>query len=1414
MTSSSAWFSSASRALGTALARQYTALSKLDPQGEPFAQLLQHTAAAAGFVSHAPIRKLAQSLAHAHHVARTRALLDNPRVRSALIDAVVLLEQRFSSHDLEAAEDWPLNRARNQLSLLTEQAPEPDFDRLAWVAQRDYALPSQNQLVELASRLAPIETVLDAVLTDQPIEQTLAEALSTIELFGPVFVDYANVISALGLALEDAEGALLPRYALAQLVPNLRQWTTADDEDQLIVVLKGLALAQSACRQLPDHPAIKDYATSVGLPLRAKADIGFTHQALAESLSSVHTAAFDAFSNGDIEATQTWLNAMSQALDVANLDAARAETVQILNLLRRDDLSRETILSQLIQLPRGWNHLTSASERNQSGQYWLDSGLNEPMPTALVKETFTAAMTSAEGVMFAASKGFENGLKQQSLVLIRASAASVKQVAHVLGFLGGRLLSRSVMQLAEDISAIDRLGFEPDIWIERLAAANFLIQSLDEPKAVEHWSIRLRRLREQWQAALQPALATDEHASEQESSDRSMASESTEDAAVAAESEDAAPRVDAADSDVAEMPVDELSPVPSVRDGSPLPSAIEAQNEPVEAIENLEETSQSAWLPPGEDEPSDDPDLAHNWENPQALDEAQLDQVLDTLSRVYQHLDGWISDCRPALGVSVESLRRFALEQRIVPLEALLSALQVKMLQLRGDTVSARQQFADEAILDVAAMVPELVDQYLSHQHIELANQASVDELIALIEGWHYSVLSVKSQKPADSKIEPIQVIEPDVEPTVSDTFVEEVSGYLSAVQSILDDGFAPAQRDDVLRHLHTLKGACGAMGLPALHELAHAMETRVDQTPLPPSAEHLSKLLEMSEALMFNIEQYERGGELAKFEWLLDTPATDAESETSKSASLTPGENTSLQSIKLNRSDFGRLSTHFKQALNQWRYAYDNVQQLDQTLQAMTRLSREIADPAIEQRWRRQLNDLQSQLTQTHQWLRQRRRADQVMHHWVQQKQHITLDQLRGRLERQVALLAKAADREVKIKLENPHQTLDKRLVDSLMPAIEHLLNNAISHGIESSKVRRSMGKPDHGTITVAAVEQGNVFELSVEDDGAGVDFQAVRRRAEALGLDTSGNDQSLTPYLFLPGFSSSEPVDRYKGRGVGLDAVEQFVEEENGRVELSTRPGRGTRVRLLCKQAIARIRAVVVDIGAERFAVAERQLVKTLDGPVQGDVIRYQGERYQVVNLAAQLGLAAADKPKYVLAADGPHLRALMVDRVGPSQEVWAHSEVPLIDQLHLYSGIAQTDDGAMPLLSISGLKQRAEQVAQLVQGGILVVEPTVTGAKLAKRLLSPVFGRVQIVRGAHEAKSAWQQRRYDAVLIDMDIEGEDAIELAKSYAHEHPESRAPLALMTLHQFALREAHARDHGLAVLRKPLDLQEVSTLLR
>ncbi len=313
-----------------------------------------------------------------------------------------------------------------------------------------------------------------------------------------------------------------------------------------------------------------------------------------------------------------------------------------------------------------------------------------------------------------------------------------------------------------------------------------------------------------------------------------------------------------------------------------------------------------------------------------------------------------------------------------------------------------------------------------------------------------------------------------------------------------------------------------------------------------------------------------------------------------------------------------------------------------------------------------------------------------------------VPLRQVFDKLARAVRRLRRDLDKDVALEFAGAETELDKFIVESLIDPLVHVVRNAFDHAIETPEEREAAGKPVRGTIRIQAIQRGNHVVIEVEDDGRGIDEQTVLAKARALGLVDEGDSLSkreLLNLVFEAGFSTREAVSATSGRGVGMDIVRSNLAELGGTVELSTRPGEGTRVTFTLPITLAIIQALLVRVGTERFAIPLGSVLETMSvdperiGRSQGrELLNLRGEPLPLKRLADEFGLESAGSREgqfLVVLGAGEQRIGLLVDRLEGQQDAVIKPIKGPLQQIRGIAGATEIGDrGAVLVLDVSAI------------------------------------------------------------------------------------------------------------------------------
>jgi len=316
------------------------------------------------------------------------------------------------------------------------------------------------------------------------------------------------------------------------------------------------------------------------------------------------------------------------------------------------------------------------------------------------------------------------------------------------------------------------------------------------------------------------------------------------------------------------------------------------------------------------------------------------------------------------------------------------------------------------------------------------------------------------------------------------------------------------------------------------------------------------------------------------------------------------------------------------------------------------------------------------------------------------------------NKLPRVVRDIAVTLGKGVQLVMDGAETELDRTIIEAIKDPLMHLVRNSCDHGIESPEIRLRAGKPAQGLLTLRAYHEGGQVNIEIGDDGAGIDVARVKQKAVDNGLlrleqADKLSDREALCLIFEPGLSMAKTVTNISGRGVGMDVVKSHIEKIGGVVDVTSRIGEGTTVKIRIPLTLAIIPGLVITSGGERFVIPQVSLLELirLEGDSAGKhiehvhgtpVYRRRGSLLPITYLNEVLGLKSADKAEavsmVVLQAEDRQF-GLVVDGINDTQEIVVKPLGKQLKGLTLYAGATIMGDGRVALiLDVLGIGQRS--------------------------------------------------------------------------------------------------------------------------
>jgi chemosensory pili system protein ChpA (sensor histidine kinase/response regulator) len=451
-----------------------------------------------------------------------------------------------------------------------------------------------------------------------------------------------------------------------------------------------------------------------------------------------------------------------------------------------------------------------------------------------------------------------------------------------------------------------------------------------------------------------------------------------------------------------------------------------------------------------------------------------------------------------------------------------------------------------------------------------------------------------------------------------------------------------------------------------------------------------------------------------------------------------------------------------------------------------------------------------------------------------ISELRRIPIELTLRRLRRPVRDAARQAGKIVDLKFRGADVLLDRAVVEALHAPLLHLVRNAVAHGIEPPDVRAARGKMQIGSVVVSAAREPEGVRITVQDDGGGLDLEAIAARGRALGipLEPGASREQLLGALFHQGFTTRAEASELCGRGVGLDAVARDVGALNGTVRIDFEAGRGTKVELLVPIHTSIDEALLVEVGSQLLGMSVRSVecavpveMSMVQGGATGSV-SIQGAAVPVLILADLL-----DEPPPADAAVAVVVRAregrlaVLVDRVRAQQDLAVRPPDAMLEGHPFVRGAAIAGTGAVVfLLDPAGLaaaaaarlrasrRAREEDAAfkEEASRAVLVVDDSISVRKLAARFLEGEGIEVETAVDGIDAIEKLTHDRFRVVVTDLEMPRLHGYQLIETMRRHPRWGRIPIIVCTSRSSEKHRAKAREMGAAgYVTKPFTREEL-----
>jgi two-component system, chemotaxis family, sensor kinase CheA len=705
---------------------------------------------------------------------------------------------------------------------------------------------------------------------------------------------------------------------------------------------------------------------------------------------------------------------------------------------------------------------------------------------------------------------------------------------------------------------------------------------------------------------------------------------------------------------------------------------------------------------------------------------------------------------------------------------------------------------------------------------------------------------------------------------TLRATFKVEAAEHLQAIGTgllELEKAPVPAEQlqliETVFRAAHSLKGAARAVGFTDVESFCQSLEDlfaswkRHESLPTPAALDAAHRTVDkMSQAIAepAAANRIVRGTQAASAAAASQrtqaaatahplSPPLTGESETvrvavsSLDARLLEAEEMLAAKLAAGQraADLGALAGRFEQWHKEWSRVEPQAQMLRQ---AMERPAEAASGP--------DLSGLAEFFTWNHDYLRALGGAVTALQRTAEQDRVLVgklvddllenskkllmlpLATLSALLAKLVRDLCRDQGKEAELVIRGEEVTIDKRILEELKDPLIHLLRNCIDHGIETPEQRRRAGKPPRATITLEVSRvNGNQVEISLSDDGAGIDIEKVKEAAVKRGLVVPDTSEQLSQsaalaLVFEADVSTSPMITQVSGRGLGLAIVREKAEKLGGRVAIESRRGCGTTIRMTLPLTLATFRGVLVEAAQRLFIIPTAQVeravrfksqeVQTVEGR---RTLALNGRAVALADLAEVLQLPSmrpkADRPEatpgLVLGA-GEQRVAFAVDAILDEREVLVKRLAKPLSRVRNIAGATVLGSGQLaPILNVPDLLKSARiagaalltpapaQLSAAPARRILVAEDSITSRVLLKGILESAGYRVKTAVDGIEAYTTLRAESFDLLVSDVEMPRMNGFDLTARVRADRTLAELPVVLVT----ALESREDRERGIDV---------------
>lgn len=467
---------------------------------------------------------------------------------------------------------------------------------------------------------------------------------------------------------------------------------------------------------------------------------------------------------------------------------------------------------------------------------------------------------------------------------------------------------------------------------------------------------------------------------------------------------------------------------------------------------------------------------------------------------------------------------------------------------------------------------------------------------------------------------------------------------------------------------------------------------------------------------------------------------------------------------------------------------------------------------------------------------LQQQTRMNRELQQTLMNVRMLPFSQLSERMDRIVRQTARELKKQVEFVITGDKTEIDRSVLDKIGAPLEHLLRNAVAHGVELPEKRQKAGKAATGKLHLHVTAENDEIRIQVTDDGAGVNLKKVKEIAiknKLIDAKAQINDQALMAVIFEPGFSTSTEVTQIAGRGVGLDVVRSEVTGLGGRIDIDSRLGEGTQFFIYLPVTLTVAQVLMVRSGNTQYAISvamieQAQKIKQADiakASESGEIV-WAGNSYPLHHIAKLLNEPESDEAhayaSVLLLRSGNYRIALHVDEMLGNQEVVIKPIGVELARVPGIMGATVTGDGSVILilnplllanrevLAVGSVKVKVQEAAVAHKPRALVVDDSLTMRKVLGRLMEREGFEVLVAKDGMDALQLLQSVTPDIILTDIEMPRMDGFGLARNIRDDARTANTPLIMISSRTADKHQNLAKDIGVnAFFGKPVHDDEL-----